>query len=102
MGALKTGASNRKALIAYVDSVLSLKLSHGSTMIMYADDLFLLKPVANQEAERELQSDVDLITEEYCNLFLKLNVEKSQVMVFSLSPTPATLGCALKIGIQDR
>ncbi len=76
---------------AYVDSVLSLELSPGAKMIMYADDLILLKPLPTPVAEQELQRDVVLIAGKYSSLFLQLNVQKTQLMLFSLSPVPASL-----------
>ncbi len=60
---------------AYVDSVLSVKLSHGAATIMYADDLILLKPIPTIETEYQLQTDIDLIVEEYSQLFLQLNAK---------------------------
>ncbi len=76
---------------AYINSILKLPLSKGAVMIMYADDLLLLKPIPSAAVEAELQTDLDLIQAAYTDLFLSINPLKSQMLIFSLSPSDPLL-----------
>ncbi len=73
---------------AYVDEVLRLPVSAGTTLIMYADDLVVLKPIPTVQAEKQFQEDLNIIHSAYKNLFLEINPAKSQQFTFSLAPRP--------------
>jgi len=76
---------------AYISSVLELKLSFGSKLIAFADDLILVRPVTRPSDCDELQMDIDKIHSEYNKLGLVLNPAKSSYMVATLSPGPANV-----------
>ncbi len=78
-------------LNVYVDSICSLNFSPGTSVILYADDLLLVKPIINVGSELEFQQDLDILTQAYSDLFLNLNGAKSKYMVVSVSPRPATV-----------
>ncbi len=72
---------------AYVNSILSLSLSAGSSAIMFSDDLILVKAVPSLRSEYDFQSDLDIIESAYKDLLLLINPSKSRLMVFSLAST---------------
>ncbi len=74
------------SFVAYVDPILHLQLSPGAQVLMFADDLILVKPIPTPEAEFELCQDVVTIEHEVDNLFLQLTAAKCQYMVCSLAP----------------
>ncbi len=84
--------------IAYVNSILNLRLSRNSTPIMFADDLLLLNPLPTSDSEQQLQHDLDLIFQSYQNLFLKINPIKSKWFLFSLASAAPELVSTPNIG----
>ena len=44
-----------------IDDLASLTLSDGSSLVLYADDILLFKPIASQADYESLKSDVHII-----------------------------------------
>ena len=74
--------------IAYIDSLCKLPLSPQADIILYADDIAYIKPVTSEQDKIDLQNDVDQICNELNSSFLQLNVTKTKLMQFSVSPVP--------------
>ncbi len=80
------------AFVAYVDSIFQLPLSASSNILMFADDLILVKPIPTPEAELELCRDIETIDRGFQDLFLELTLAKSRYLICSLAPAvPADL-----------
>lgn len=73
--------------ILYIDEVARLPLSEG-TIIVYADDLCLYRPISCQHDLFILQKDVDMLTDAINNLALKLNADKCKTITFSRKISP--------------
>ena len=67
----------------YVNSLTKIPLCQDSTMIMYADDIVLYKPITSSCDVDALQSDINKVAEWISNAGLCLNANKSKVVVFS-------------------
>ncbi len=74
----------------YVDKIFHLQLSPNARMLMYADDLLLVKPLLSADSELELNSDIAILDHGFKDLFLSLNSSKCKVLMCSLSPNPPT------------
>jgi hypothetical protein len=61
-------------------------LSDGTKMVLYADDLLLVKNIQSGEEESDLQKDCDSIADFYKSELLQLNGSKTRVMIVSVSP----------------
>ncbi len=85
---------------AYVDKVFQTPLSKGTSILLYADDCLLIRPICCDEDEELLAQDLESVRVAYENLFLKVNPSKSQLLVCSLSPTGAQLQQPVEIGGQ--
>jgi hypothetical protein len=68
-------------------SFQKIQLSAGSSTILYADDLLLIKKLSNLQDEIELQSDCKKISDYYRGELLKLNGKKTKLMIASVSPS---------------
>jgi hypothetical protein len=68
----------------------NLPLTTGSTIILYADDLLLIKCLPSQEDEYDLQKDCNTINSFYEKEDLKLNGSKTQLLLASVSPGGAS------------
>jgi exonuclease III len=71
--------------IIYINSLAKIALSTGSKIILYADDVALIKPVTDSESLIHLQSDIHLIDDHVGSLGLSLNHKKCKFVQFSLS-----------------
>ena len=67
----------------YVNSLTKITLCQDFTMIMYADDIVLYKPITSSCDVGALQSDINKVAEWINNAGLCLNANKSKVVVFS-------------------
>jgi len=72
--------------IAYINKVAKVKLSPGASMLLYADDILLIKPLLSPGDVELLNLDVQNIADAISNLHLTLNESKTKFMVFSLKP----------------
>ncbi len=70
---------------AFITSILNLKLSENSRLIAFADDLLMVKPIMNDEDPNVLQRDIDSIHQQYLQLHLSLNPDKTELMLCTLS-----------------
>ena len=60
----------------YANSVFAIRLSPGTRLLAYADDLLMLKPCSTNDDVQRLQSDVELIVEHFqTQLGLRLNAK---------------------------
>ena len=73
---------------AYVNCIADLELSADAHLLMYADDIAYVKPVTSAEDERQVQEDLDAIQSGLEKISLQLNVAKTKLMRFSVSPAP--------------
>ena len=71
--------------IAYVNGLKEIGLSDTGEILLYADDLAYLKPIDCTVAEAELGRDVQIIADFFSSVSLKLNINKTRHMVFTLS-----------------
>ena len=71
---------------AYMNSVADLELSENAALIVYADDVAYVKPIVTEEGKDELQQDLDKLDTALNHISLTLNVEKTKLMRFSVSP----------------
>ncbi len=78
------------AFVAYVDSIFWLQLSHGANILMFADDLVLVKPIPTLETEEELCKDIQIIDHGFNDLFLSLTPAKCHYLICSLAPSAPT------------
>jgi hypothetical protein len=72
--------------IAYINSLSSIPLSENTSIVLYADDLALVKPIVSDNCVAELNQDIAKIHEHFHNLFLSLNPNKTKFMRFSVDP----------------
>ena len=66
--------------LVYINCV-SLPLSEGSRISMYADDILLSKPINHPDNYDDLQRDIDAIQECISNCHLTLNPSKSKYLI---------------------
>src|SRR5205814_1681909 len=69
----------------YVDEIFHIQLSDGTVIIMYVDDIVILKPMNYASALEDFTNDVNLVVAGYKNIELKVNPQKSKFMI--ISPT---------------
>ncbi len=75
----------------YIDAVLHLPLSSGATLVAYADDLLYIKPIPDSDAEKEHQTDLDVVATFYDSVMLTPNPRKSNMLICSISPQPQSI-----------
>jgi hypothetical protein len=63
-----------------------VKLSAGSRMVLFADDLLLVKGLESADDEQTLQADCSAIEEYYNRELLTINASKTSLLLASLSP----------------
>jgi len=69
--------------LIYIDDVSSLKLSEGSVLNLYADDMLLYKSLKCIEDYQQLQLDIDKISTWVDRNLLSLNPVKCKTMLLS-------------------
>ncbi len=70
----------------FVDKIFATSsLSHGASIIMYADDLCYIKPLLSVDSEKEAQCDVNQLLQLYKSIGLCINPKKSQQLLVSAS-----------------
>ena len=67
----------------YLNPLANIFLSHNSTLIVYADDIVLYRPVVTNSDVQTLQADVDKVANWVKAAGLSLNASKSKVVVFT-------------------
>lgn len=82
----------------YANSILTLPLSENSRVLSYADDMLLLKPLFTDGDFADLCLDIEKIHAEYGSLGLNVNINKSSVLVCSISPQKQLLPQPIVIG----
>ena len=68
--------------IIYINSLAEVHLSPGSSLILYADDILLYRPIVNKHDHVLLQQDVDLIAS-WINSSGLSNPKKSTLLILS-------------------
>jgi len=71
--------------VAYIDRLGKASYSEGGSVILYADDLVYLKPIATAADRDAFLSDAKKIDDAFSSLALKLNAKKCKLMHFRLS-----------------
>ena len=77
--------------IIYVNSLANLHLTPGSSLILYADDILLYRPLCSADDNSILQHDVDSICDWISSAGLSLNLAKSTLIVISRMRSKPTL-----------
>ena len=67
----------------YLDPLTKISLSQDTTLILYADDIVPYRPISSSHDIDVFQSDVDNIADWVKDAGLRLNANKSKVVVFS-------------------
>lgn len=67
--------------------IQNIPLTSGSKVILYADDLLLIKKIQTVEEETQLQQDCKTINDFYTGEELKINGDKTNLLIASVSPT---------------
>ena len=81
----------------YIDSVTSLSLS--SNLVLYADDIFLYRPIVNKADCTPLQSDIDKILNWTTVNLISFNTSKCKQMIISWKKSQH-VASALSLGGQ--
>ena len=71
----------------FMNSISSLPLSSNSSLILYADDILLSKPINTDKDIRDLQHDVNLISTWMASNGLTPNLKKTQLLPARSPPT---------------
>ena len=74
--------------LVYINCVSSLPLTSGSRITMYADDILLFKPINCPEDYRNLQEDINAISECTSACHLTLNASKCKYLIASRKRQP--------------
>ena len=72
----------------YVNDLCHCSFSRNSSLVLYADDTTLFKPVSAPSDLAELQSDIDIIHTWFSNNHLTANSSKTKVMIISTKHNP--------------
>ena len=48
--------------LIYIDDIVKANISQGSTLVLYADDILLYRPICTSEDYLSLQRDIDIIS----------------------------------------
>ena len=73
--------------LIYIDDISQIIFSNGS-LLLYADDIVLYRPIYCQEDYNSLRNDVDLLCDWTSSAFLNLNAAKCKYMVISRKKQP--------------
>ena len=77
--------------LVYINGVTDIPLSVSSHLSLYADDIFLFRPISSQSDMCLLQTDLDSISSWLSSHLLQLNSSKSKYIIFSRKPPSYTL-----------
>ena len=69
--------------IIYINSLAKLQLSHGTSIVVYADDILVYRTLASSSDNAQLQSDVNKIVAWILSSGLAINPQKSTLLVIS-------------------
>ena len=69
--------------IIYINSIAEVHFSPGSSLILYADNILLYRPIVNKHNHVLLQQDVDLIAIWINSSGLSINPKKSTLLILS-------------------
>ena len=79
--------------LVYVNSLASLKLSPGTSIILYADDILLYRSISSSSDNPTLQHDVDLVSSWIKSSGLAINPTKSTLLIISRMRVKVPLNC---------
>ncbi len=85
---------------AYADQIFSTRLSVGTSVLLYADDCLVIRPIQSPADEDILVKDLDAIAKSYEDLFLTVNPAKSNALLCSVCPAAAHFSRPISIGGQ--
>ena len=74
--------------LVYVNDMCLSSFSLNSSLVLYADDTTLFKPISAPEDLVDFQSDIDSIHSWFCLNHLSVNASKTKVMVISTKKDP--------------
>ena len=85
---VKSGVPQRSILgpllfLVFINDIFSVRLSEGSSLLVYANDILLFKALSSPSDLAILQHDVNLISAWISSNYLTANVEKSKCMLIS-------------------
>lgn len=69
--------------LIYVNDLCSSNFSQSSSLVLYADDTTLYKPISSDEDVDQFQSDIDTIQNWFISNHLTANASKTKLMVIS-------------------
>ena len=72
--------------LIYVNGLTDLPFSPLTRLILYADDIFIFKPISSSVDMSSFQSDLDSISSWLSSHFLQINSSKSKYIFFSHKP----------------
>ena len=86
-----------ESLPTLINSVTNINLSNGSTLVLYADDMLLFKPISSENDYSNLQGDVDSLKDWSASHFLTFNPSKCKYMLLSKKNKPTKIPSVLTI-----
>ena len=73
--------------LIYINDVLTIEMSGGSVLNLFADDMLLFKSMRSNEDLCKLQSDINLVSEWVNSNFLTFNSSKCKCMLVTKKRT---------------
>ena len=81
--------------LIYINDITTLNFSSNSRLTLYADDILLYKPIRCKTSYKELQQDIDCLSQWSENHMLSFNIDKCKCMLLSnrqnITPPPLSL-----------
>ena len=74
--------------ILFINGITNLSLSHNTHLLLYADDIFMFKPINSSSDFYNFQSDLSLVSSWLSSKLLFLNSSKCKYMFFQRTNSP--------------
>ena len=87
--------------IAATSSIQRIQLASDTTILAYADDLLLIKPILSSSDLDVLSNDVDKLNEYFNNVGMHFNSGKTAFMLATLGRPSSRLPVTLRIGMDQ-
>ena len=69
--------------LIYIDTIFSLRLSEGTKISLYADDMLIYKPISTNSCYEELQQDINNIFQWLVENLMSFNISKCKCMLLT-------------------
>ena len=69
--------------LIYIDTIFSLRLSEGTKISLYADDMLIYKPISTNSCYEELQQDINNIFQWSVENLMSFNISKCKCMLLT-------------------